>query len=130
MWSQHTAENTTQEQVLHIMSSFCGSGCFVYHTACDIIKHMGYQIGPFELGQIKAHVEHGLGCIAIAKRSFKADGKTCYSETAVHKAMCKLVKVPGWRGEREERSGAPRKSTRSRTVQLSDGCCGIVARRR
>lgn len=84
----------------------------MYHTACNIIKHMGYQIGPFELGQIKAHVEHGLGCTAIAKRLFKADGKTCYSETAVHKAMCKLVKVPGWRGEREEGSGAPRKSTK------------------
>ena len=42
----------------------------------------GYQLGPFELGQIKAHMEHGLGCAAIQNRIYKPDGKTLYGETA------------------------------------------------
>ena len=37
---------------------------------------MGYQLGPFELGQIKAHLEHGLKSPAIAKRMVhKTKGK-------------------------------------------------------
>ena len=35
-----------------------------------------YHISPFELGQIKAHMEHGLGCGAIRDRVKKGDGKT------------------------------------------------------
>ena len=44
---------------------------------------MGYQLGPFELGQIKAHLEHGLKSPAIAKRLLEADGKSAYIENAV-----------------------------------------------
>ena len=28
-----------------------------------------YHIGAFELGQIKAHMEHGLGCTKIGSRN-------------------------------------------------------------
>ena len=73
---------------------------------------MAKQLGPFEVGQIKAHVEHGLGCTTISGKIFKADGKTVFSETAVHNAMCKLQDNPAWRGERESGSGAPRKTTK------------------
>ena len=69
----------------------------------------GYQFTPFEVGQVKAHMEHGLGCTAIAKRVFKADGKTPFSERAVLNCMTKLRENPRWRGDREEGSGAPRK---------------------
>ena len=77
-----------------------------------LFRKMAYQLGPFEIGQIKAHLEHGLGCTAIAKRLFKADRKTAYSEGAVIKAIAKLETNPSWRGEREVGSGAPRKTTK------------------
>jgi len=108
----HSRKCTTPNRSSTYMFSFCSSRCLVYHPACNIISDMAYQIGPFELGQIKAHVEHGLGCTAIAQRLFKADGKTCYSESAVSRAMCKLAESPGWRAGREEGSGAPRKTTK------------------
>jgi hypothetical protein len=72
---------------------------------------MSAQLGPFEVGQIKAHMEHGLGCTTISRKIFKADGKTPFSEHAIWVAMCKLKENNGWRGEREEGSGAPRKTT-------------------
>ena len=71
----------------------------------------GYQLGPFEVGQIKAHVEHGLGCNAISKRLFKPDGKSHWTETAIVNAMSKLKQDKSWRGERQEGSGPPRLTT-------------------
>lgn len=79
---------------------------------------MGYQLGPFEIGQIKAHLEHGLKSPAIAKRLFKADGKSTYTESAVYKAICKLEDNPSWRGEREVGSGAPRKTTKKQDSEI------------
>jgi transposase len=70
-----------------------------------------HQLGPFEVGQVKAHLEHGLGCTKIAQRVFKADGKTPFGETAISNCIAKLREDPNWRGEREEGSGAPRKTT-------------------
>jgi hypothetical protein len=40
---------------------------------------MSNQLGPFEVGQIKAHMEHGLGCTTISQKIFKADGKSHFS---------------------------------------------------
>ena len=70
-----------------------------------------YQLSPFEVGQVKAHMEHGLGCTSIASRIFKADGKTTFGETAIMNCMNKLRNNPAWRGGREDGSGAPRKTT-------------------
>ena len=53
----------------------------------------GYHLGPLELGQVKAHMEHGFGCAAIQKRAYKADGKILYGETAIVNAMSKLQAV-------------------------------------
>jgi len=75
------------------------------------VLQMSDQLGPFEVGQIKAHMEHGLGCTTIASKIFKADGKTNFSEYCIWAAMCKLKKNKSWRGERKEGSGAPRKTT-------------------
>lgn len=72
---------------------------------------MSNQLGPFEVGQIKAHMEHGLGCTTIAEKIFKADGKTTFSENCICQAMRKLKANKKWRGEREAGSGAPRKTT-------------------
>ena len=71
----------------------------------------GYQLTPFEVGQVKAHMEHGLGCTAISNRVSKPDGKTTFGETTIQNCMRKLEQNPDWRGERKEGSGAPRKTT-------------------
>ena len=77
-----------------------------------------YQLGSFEVGQTKAHTEHGIGCTTISRKLFKADGKTTFSENAVYKAMCKLKEDPSWRGEREAGSGAERKTTKKQDKEI------------
>ena len=69
-----------------------------------------YQLDPFALGQVKAHMEHGLGSTSIARRVFKADGRTPYGETAIVNAINKLKADRLYRGARIEGSGAPRKT--------------------
>ena len=71
----------------------------------------GYQLSAFEIGQIKAHLHHGLGPTAIARILLKPDGKSRWSDQAVADAIAKLEADPQWRGERQEGSGAPRKTT-------------------
>ena len=71
-----------------------------------------YHVGPFELGQIKAHMEHGLGCGQIRDRVKKGDGKTLFSERAIVTAMNNLRDNPHFRGERAKGSGRPRKTTK------------------
>ena len=79
---------------------------------------MAYQLGPFEVGQVKAHMEHGLGCKKIAERVLKADGETTSGETAIVNCMNKLREDPSWRGERQEGSGAPRKATAKQDKEI------------
>ena len=62
-----------------------------------------YQLGPFEVGQVKAHMEHGLGCTEIASRVFKADGKTLFGETAIVNCMNKLRDNKQWMGRETRR---------------------------
>ena len=102
----------------HHVFVFCLCSLCVSSFLDIVSEAMAYQLGPFEVGQIKAHLEHGLGCTAIAKRLLKADGKNLYSESAVYKAMCKLEENPCWRGEREEGSGAPRKTTKKQDSEI------------
>ena len=70
-----------------------------------------YQLTPFDVGQVKAHLEHGLSAASIADRMFKQDGKTKFGPTAIQNTINKLKENPSWRGEREEGSGRPRKTT-------------------
>ena len=78
----------------------------------------GYQMSPFEVGQVKAHMEHGLGCTSIAKLVKKADGRTCFEEKAISNCMRKLRDCPEWRGEREAGSGAPRKTSEKQDKEI------------
>lgn len=71
------------------------------------VKH---QLTPFDIGQVKAHMEHGLSAAAISLRVFKAAGGT-FGETAIQNCMNKLKATPRWRGSREVGSGPPRKKT-------------------
>ena len=70
-----------------------------------------YQFSPFEVGQVKAHMYHGLGAAAIARIVLKGDGKTHFSETAVQKQIDKLTDSASWRGGRKAGSSRPRKTT-------------------
>ena len=72
----------------------------------------GYQLGPFEVGQIKAHIHHGLSAAAIARIVCKADG-THVSDKGVLSVMARLEADPDWRGERKVGSGRKRKTSRA-----------------
>ena len=67
------------------------------------------RLTPFEIGQIKAHLHHGLGATAIAGLVTKIDGASV-SAQAVCDVKAKLEENPSWRGERAPGSGAPRKT--------------------
>ena len=73
----------------------------------------GYHFTAWELGQIKAHLHHGLGPAAIARILVKPDGKTHWSDNAVSGVIAKLKAAPQWRGERKEGSGAERQTTKA-----------------
>ena len=74
-------------------------------------KSAAHRLTPFEIGQIKAHLEHDLSAAEIARRVTRADGKTTFGETAIRNCIEKLKENPAWRGERAEGSARPRKTT-------------------
>ena len=77
-----------------------------------------HRLTAFDVGQVKAHMEHGLSANAIAKRVFRMDGKTPFGETAIQNCMNHLQADPKWRGERAEGSGAPRKTSKSQDKKV------------
>ena len=76
------------------------------------------HLSSFEVGQVKAHVEHGLSAAKIADRMVKADGKSTFHENTIQNCINKLTEQPGWRGEREPGSGRPRKTTTKQDEQI------------
>ena len=79
-------------------------------------KTSEYQFSPFDIGQIKAHVHHGLGATAIAHVLLKPDSR--WKEGAVRKVMAKLQTYPSWREERKEGSSRPRETTPKQDKQI------------
>ena len=77
-----------------------------------------HQMTPFEVGQVKAHMHHGLGCTAIRNLVVKPDGKSLFGETAIVNCMNKLKASPSWMGAREEGSGPPRKTTEKQDEEI------------
>ena len=57
----------------------------------------GVQVGPFEVGQIKAHVSHGLEATAIAPLAFRENGDQM-TKGGVHLVMANSPLVIGYRG--------------------------------
>jgi hypothetical protein len=55
------------------------------------------QFTPFDVGQVKAHMHHGLGAQRISQIVTEADGKTKWTDTAVQDCMNKLLANPRWR---------------------------------
>ena len=71
----------------------------------------GYHLSAFDVGQVKAHMHHGLSAAAISRIMRKSDGLSQWDEKSIQRVVDKLVKSPRWRGERAEGSGQPRKTT-------------------
>ena len=65
------------------------------------------QLTPFEIGQIKAHLHHGVGPAEIARIITKLDGHHP-NQPSVSDAAEKVREDPSWRGERQSGSGRPR----------------------
>ena len=76
------------------------------------------QLTPFHVGQVKAHMDHGLGAPAIAARVLKNDGVSTFGVSAITNCMQKLREDPTWQGERAEGSGRPRKTTKSEDERI------------
>ena len=70
-----------------------------------------YHLTPFEYGQIKAHLEHDERPAEIRRLVLRPDGEP-FSERCILNAVAKLRADPTFRGERQEGSGAPRKTSK------------------
>ena len=89
------------------------------HSSCtDALTQRMTHFTPFEIGQIKAHVYHGMSGAAISRILCKRDGKSHWSETAVQDVVNKLEDDPSWRGERKTGSGCPRKTVKAQDRAL------------
>ena len=80
----------------------------------------GYQLSPFDVGQIKAHMYHGLGAADIRRIMRKPTGRKKWSLPTISTAVNKLTQNPKWRGEREEGSGRPRVTTAKQDQKIVD----------
>ena len=78
----------------------------------------GYHFSPFEVGQVKAHLYHGLSALAISRIVVKSDGKTHWSENAVQKIIDQLEGDRKYRGERKQGSGAKRLTTEAQDKRM------------
>ena len=106
-----------------MVSIFChealGSSCVcTWFLLVSLAGMANARLTPFEIGQIKAHVYHGLSGAAISRVLKKPDGKSFWSETAIQDAINKLEDQPRWRGEREVGSQGVRKTTKKQDAQL------------
>ena len=79
-----------------------------------------YHMSPFEVGQVKAHLHHGLRAAAIARILLKSDGVSRWSDQAVRDVVLKLEADPSWTGERTAGSGAPRKTTEKQDREIEE----------
>ena len=66
------------------MVSVSGCVAMLYSSLCCValalVANMS-QFSAFEVGQVKAHMHHGLGSQRISAILVKADGKTPFSKT-------------------------------------------------
>ena len=85
---------------------------------CRVLADSMAQLSPFEVGQVKAHIHHGLGPAEISRLIVKSDGQSTFSHTAISHCIAKLEADPLWRGERAQGSGRPRETTRKQDKQI------------
>ena len=85
---------------------------------CRVLADSMAQLSPFEVGQVKAHIHHGLGPAEISRLIVKSDGQSTFSHTAISLCIAKLAADPLWRGERAQGSGRPRETTKKQDKQI------------
>ena len=92
------------------------------------------HFSPFDIGQIKAHAYHRLSADRIAEILVKPKRgpgrkKLYWTKGVVQRIINKLEDEPGWRGEREEGSGATRKTTKcaSSGAYMSEHSLAVLA---
>lgn len=78
---------------------------------------MTYHLTPFEYGQIKAHLHHGLKPASIRKLVVRENGDE-FSERCMLDACHFMRDNPDYRGERAEGSGRPRTTTKKQDRQI------------
>lgn len=83
-------------------------------------EHQLAVLTPFEVGQIKAHLEHGLRPGEIGWRVLKPEGSDPmrFTPQAIGQAIAKLERDPSWRGERAQGSGRPRKTSAATDAKI------------
>ena len=77
-----------------------------------------YQLNPFQVGQVLAHMHHKLTALQISRIIFKSDGKSRLTELTIKNCMDALESDPAWKGQRKNGSGAPRKTTKPQVRQI------------
>ena len=76
------------------------------------------QMGPLQVGQVIAHLQHDLNPTQISSRVLKDDGISTWTPRRMQEVVAKLTEDPEWNGERKEGSGAPRKTTPKQDLAL------------
>ena len=113
---------STRSPCSHLGSSVLPYSVLVYSPMARIRDRKHFlkksQMGVFEVGQVKAHVYHGLGATAISRILTKPDGKSHYSATAIADCIERLSSEPAWTGERKKGSGPPRRTTKQQDAAL------------
>ena len=51
----------------------------------------GYHLSAFDVGQVKAHMHHGLSAAAISRIMRKSDGLSQWDEKSIQRVVDKLV---------------------------------------
>ena len=54
----------------------------------------GYQLSPFDVGQVEAHLQHGLKAAEIARVLVKSGGVSTWSDNAIKHVVDKLEAKP------------------------------------
>ena len=70
------------------------------------------QLSPFEAGQVKAHIHHGLGPAEFSRLVIKRNSKSTSSHTVFSDCIAKLAADPLRRVERAQGPGRPRGTTK------------------
>ena len=79
---------------------------------CRVLADSMAQLSPFEAGQVKAHIHHGLGPAEFSRLVIKRNSKSTSSHTVFSDCIAKLAADPLRRVERAQGPGRPRGTTK------------------
>ena len=103
---------------LMLAQAILAQGLFRSMSGMKSKMNSKHQLTPFDVGQVKAHMSHGLSALAISKKVLRRDGKTTFGETAIENCMAQLQANARWRGDWAIGSGRPRKTTKKQDKEV------------